>query len=91
MAPWWRDAPGRTPEELRSVADELREDLPDLDRRRDRAARALGLDPAALPSETAALARLVRLPRDPVAASCLVVGRDGDSFDSLFGTSTAPL
>ncbi|MGW7445149.1 hypothetical protein [Kitasatospora sp. NPDC054795] len=86
VAPWWRDAPGRTAEELRTVADEYREDLPDLDRRRDRAARALGLEPAALPTEAAALARLTELSRGPVATTCLVVGHEGDPLDPIFGT-----
>ncbi|MET8751993.1 hypothetical protein ABZW32_18105 [Streptomyces sp. NPDC004667] len=88
VAPWWRDAPGRTARELQTVADEYREDVPDLDQRRDRAARALGLDPAGLPSEAAALARLVELSRGPVAAACLVVGYEGDPLDPLF--SAAP-
>ncbi|MFE7094517.1 hypothetical protein [Streptomyces erythrochromogenes] len=87
VAPWWRDAPGRTAEELQTVADEYREDWPDLDRRRDRAARALGLDPAALPSEAAALARLVELSRGPAATTCLVVGYEGDPLDPLFGAA----
>ncbi|WP_406502947.1 hypothetical protein [Streptomyces sp. NBC_00212] len=85
--PWWRDAPGRTAEELRAIADEYREDMPDLDRRRDRAARALGLDPAKLPSEATALARLVELSRGPWAAACLVVGHEGDPLDPLFDTA----
>ncbi|WP_411130033.1 hypothetical protein [Streptomyces sp. x-19] len=84
VAPWWRDAPGRTAGELQAVADEYREDVPDLDRRRDRAAWALGLDPAGLPSEAAVLARLVELSRGPVAAACLVVGYEGDPLDPLF-------
>ncbi|MFE2945298.1 hypothetical protein ACFXKG_40685 [Streptomyces sp. NPDC059255] len=84
VAPWWRDAPGRTAGKLQAVADEYREDMPDLDRRRDRAARALGLDPAGLPSEAAALARLVELSRGPVAAACLGVGYEGDPLDPLF-------
>ncbi|MEU2625186.1 hypothetical protein ABZ642_45045 [Streptomyces sp. NPDC007157] len=84
VAPWWRDAPGRTAEELQRVADEYRDDLPDLDRRRDLAARALGIDPAELPSETTALARLVELSRGPVAEACLVVGYEGDPLDPLF-------
>lgn len=88
VAPWWRDAPGLTAEQLQSVADEYREDVPDLDRRRDRAARALGLDPNGLPSETAALARLVELTQGPVAAACLVVGYEGNPLDPLF--SAAP-
>ncbi|MFI5764583.1 hypothetical protein ACIA8F_27095 [Streptomyces sp. NPDC051563] len=88
VSPWWRDAPGRTADELRAVADEYREDVPDLDRRRDRAARALGLDPAGLPPETAVLARLVELSRSPVAATCLVVGREGDLLDPLFDAGT---
>ncbi|WP_405550543.1 hypothetical protein [Streptomyces sp. NBC_01171] len=74
VAPWWRDAPGRTAGELQAVADEYRKDIPDLDQRRVRAARALGLDPAGLPSEATALARLVELSRGPVAAGCPVVG-----------------
>lgn len=85
VLPWWRDAPGRTAEELQAVADEYRDDLSDLDRRRDRAAQALGLDPAGLPSEAAALARLVELSRGPVATVCLVVGEEGDPLDPLFG------
>ncbi|GGP80260.1 hypothetical protein [Streptomyces melanogenes] len=84
VAPWWRDAPGRTAEELRAVADEYWEDWPDLDQRRDRAARVLGLDPAGLPSEAAVLARLVELSRGPVAEACLVVGYEGDPLDPLF-------
>ncbi|MFE6839993.1 hypothetical protein ACFVFI_34860 [Streptomyces sp. NPDC057705] len=90
-APWWRDAPGRPAEELQAVVGEYREDVPDLDRRRDRAARALGLDPAGLPSEAAALARLAELSRGPPAASCLVIGYDGEPLDPLFGaTPTNP-
>ncbi|WP_406099857.1 hypothetical protein [Streptomyces sp. NBC_01013] len=84
VAPWWRDAPGRTAGELQAVADEYREDMPDLDRQRDCAARALGLDPAGLPSEAASLARLVELSRGPVAVACLVVGYEGDPLDPLF-------
>lgn len=87
VAPWWRDAPGRTAGELQAVADEYREDVPDLDRRRDRAARALGLDPAGLPSQAAALARLAELSRGPVAAACLVVGYEGDPLDPLFAAA----
>ncbi|MFF3863675.1 hypothetical protein [Streptomyces sp. NPDC002209] len=90
VAPWWRDAPGRTAEELQAVADEYRKDLPDLDRRRDLAARALGLDPAELLSEAAALARLVELSRGPVATACLIVGYDGDPLDPLFGRLFGP-
>ncbi|MCA6095543.1 hypothetical protein LE181_25680 [Streptomyces sp. SCA3-4] len=84
VAPWWRDAPGRTAKELRAVADEYRAGLPDFDWRRDRAARALGLDPAGLPSEATVLTLLVNLSRGPVAAACLVVGYEGDPFDPLF-------
>ncbi|MFI6093145.1 hypothetical protein [Streptomyces sp. NPDC051218] len=87
VAPWWRDAPGRTAEELLSVADEYREDVPDLDRRRDRAAQALGLDPAGLPFEAVVLARLVELSRGPVATSCTVVGFEGDPLCPLFGAA----
>ncbi|MFB7977868.1 hypothetical protein [Streptomyces vinaceus] len=87
VAPWWRDAPGRTTGELQAVAAEYREAMPDLDQRRDRAARALGLDPDGLPSEAAALARLVELSRGPVAAACLVVGYEGDPLDLLFGVA----
>ncbi|MFE4061183.1 hypothetical protein ACFXP3_33665 [Streptomyces sp. NPDC059096] len=90
VAPWWRDAPERTAEELQMVAIEYREDVPDLDRRRDRAARALGLDPAALPSEAAVLTRLGELSRGPVAVACLVVGPEGDPLDPLFGTADRP-
>lgn len=84
VAPWWRDARGRTAGELRAVADEYRESWPDLDQRRDRAAQVLGLDPAGLPSEAAVLARLVELSREPVAAACLVVGDEGVPLDPLF-------
>ncbi|MFF7952387.1 hypothetical protein [Streptomyces griseorubiginosus] len=87
VAPWWRDAPGRTAGQLQAIADEYREDVPDLDRRRDLAARALGLDPAGLPSEAAVLARLVELSQGPVAVACLVVGYEGDPLDPLFGPS----
>jgi hypothetical protein len=84
VAPWWRDAPGRTAEELQAIADGYRDDLPDLGRRRDLAARALGIDPAGLPSEATVLARLVELSRGPVAEACLVVGHEGDPLDPLF-------
>ncbi|MGW7079766.1 hypothetical protein [Streptomyces sp. NPDC054866] len=87
VAPWWREAPGRTAEELQLVADEYRADVPDLDLRRDRAARALGLDPAGLPSEAVALARLVDLSQGPVAAACLIVGYEGDPLDPLFSAA----
>ncbi|MDX3733584.1 hypothetical protein [Streptomyces caniscabiei] len=84
VVPWWRDAPGRTAEELQTVADEYREDLPDFDRRRDRAARALGIDPDELPSEATVLARLVERSGGPEAAACLVIGYEGDSLELLF-------
>lgn len=89
VAPWWRDSPGRTAQELQAVADEYREDMPDIDRRRDRAARALGLDPAGLPSEATVLARLVDLSRGPVATDCLVVGYEGEPLDPLFDATHA--
>lgn len=85
VAPWWRDAPGRTAEELRAVADGYREDVPDLDERRHRAAQALGLDPAALPSEATVLARLAELSHGPVATECLVLGYEDEPLDPLFG------
>ncbi|MFF3013684.1 hypothetical protein [Streptomyces sp. NPDC057939] len=88
VAPWWRDAPGRTAEELRAVVAEYREDMPDLDQRRDRAASTLGLDPAGLPSETEALERLVELGRGPIAATCLVVGYGDDPLDPLFNAAS---
>ncbi|MCC9711548.1 hypothetical protein E4N62_43865 [Streptomyces sp. MNU76] len=87
VAPWWRDAPGRTPEELQAVADEHREDLPDFARQRDRAARALGIDPDELPSQATVLARLVERSRGPAAAACLVVGGEGDPLDPLFNAA----
>ncbi|MEU1439658.1 hypothetical protein ABZ438_37170 [Streptomyces sp. NPDC005786] len=90
VAPWWRDAPGRTAAELQAVADEYRADIPDLDRRRDVAARALRLDPAGLPSETEALARLVELSLGPIAQACLVIGYEGNPFDPLFSTPPGP-
>ncbi len=74
------DAHGWTAEELRAVADEYREDVPDLDARRARAARALGLDPAGL-------TRLVDLLRGPMAATCLVLGYEGEPLDPLFDGS----
>ncbi|MFF3727494.1 hypothetical protein ACFYYM_34580 [Streptomyces erythrochromogenes] len=89
VAPWWQDAPGRTAGELRAVADEYREDVPDLDRRRDRAARALGLDPAGLPSGATAPARLAELSRGPVAAACRVLGYGDEPLAPLFGTAHA--
>lgn len=85
--PWWQDALGRSAEELRAVADEYRADLPDLDGMRDRAARALGLDPATLASEAVALGRVAELSRGPVAAACRVVGYEGDPLDPLFGAA----
>jgi hypothetical protein len=84
VAPWWRDAPGRTAEELQTVSNEYRDDLPDFDRRRDLAALALGIDPSELPSETTALARLEQLSRGPVAEVCRVVGYEGDPLDPIF-------
>ncbi|QES04164.1 hypothetical protein DEJ44_00100 [Streptomyces venezuelae] len=45
------------------------------------------VDPSGLPSEAAALARLVDLSRGPVAAACLVVGYEGDPLDPLFGAA----
>ncbi|MER5882174.1 hypothetical protein ABT119_40390 [Streptomyces sp. NPDC001910] len=66
------------------MAEQYREDVPDLDRRRDRAARALGLVPAGLPSEATVLARLVELSRGPVAEACRVIGYEGDPFAPLF-------
>lgn len=84
VAPWWRDAPGRTVEALQAVSDQYRDDLPDLDRRRDLAALALGIDPAELPSEATALARLVELSRGPVAEVCRVVGCEREPLDPLF-------
>ncbi|NUV62756.1 hypothetical protein G6W55_24190 [Streptomyces sp. CAI-85] len=89
VAPWWRDAPGRTPEQLEAIENEYRSDLPDLDRRRDRAARALGIDPTELPSQATALARLKALSRGPVAKACLVVGYEGEPLDPLFDTTHA--
>jgi hypothetical protein len=84
VAPWWRDAPGRTAGELQRIVDEYREDVPDLDQRRDRAAQALGIDPVGLPSEATVLARLLELSRGPVAEACLVVGHGGEPLDPLF-------
>ncbi|MFK0016981.1 hypothetical protein [Streptomyces sp. NPDC091027] len=89
VAPWWRDAPGRTAGDLQAVANEYREDMPGLERRRDRAALALGIDPAGLPSEAAVLARVVELSRGPVVEARLVVGYEGDPFAPLFGAVTA--
>lgn len=83
-APWWRDAPGRTADALKAVAAEYRDDIPDLDQRRDRAARALGIDPVGLPSEATALARLVELSRGPLAEACVVVGYEGEALEGLF-------
>ncbi|MFE3860049.1 hypothetical protein OHU17_33420 [Streptomyces goshikiensis] len=54
--------------------------MPDLDARRDRAARALGLDPAGL-------TRLVDLLRGLMAATCLVLGYEGETLDPLFDGS----
>ncbi|WP_285572919.1 hypothetical protein [Streptomyces sp. RTGN2] len=86
VAPWWRDAPGRTADELQVVAGYYREDMPDLDRRRDRASRALGLDPAGLPPEATVLARLGELSRGPVAAACVIVGDESEPLDPLFAS-----
>ncbi|WP_407842070.1 hypothetical protein ACE1OC_42725 (plasmid) [Streptomyces sp. DSM 116496] len=46
------------------------------------------LDAAGLPSEAEALAMLVQLSQEPVAAACLVVGHEGDPLDALFGAAT---
>ncbi|MET7296753.1 hypothetical protein ABZS79_32450 [Streptomyces griseoloalbus] len=89
VAPWWRDAPGRTAGELQAVADECRQDMPDIDERRDRAARALGLDPAGLPSEATVLARLADLSRGLVAEACLVVGYEDEPLGPLFDATSA--
>ncbi|MGK5551185.1 hypothetical protein ACSNOI_06180 [Actinomadura kijaniata] len=87
VAPWWRDAAGRTAEGIRAAADEYRQDIPDLDQRRDRAARALGLDPTTLPAETMVLGRLAELSQGPVAQACLVIGYESEPLDPLFGLS----
>ncbi|MFC9816044.1 hypothetical protein ACFVJM_28740 [Streptomyces virginiae] len=84
VAPWWRDAPGRTAGELQGLADEYWEDVPDLDQRRERAAQALGIDPAGLPSEARVLARFAELSRGSIAEACLVVGYEGEPLDPLF-------
>ncbi|MFJ8932950.1 hypothetical protein ACIRLA_40930 [Streptomyces sp. NPDC102364] len=85
VVPWWRDAPGRSTEELWALIGEYLDDMPDLDRRRDRAARALGLDPVALPNQAEVLNRLLLdLPREPIADSCLVVDDQGVPLDPLF-------
>ncbi len=57
--------------------------------RRDRAVRVLGIDPAALPSQAHALARLVALSHGPLAAARLAPGCEGDPLDTLFGTVSA--
>ncbi|MFJ6785556.1 hypothetical protein [Streptomyces yangpuensis] len=66
------------------MAVEYWEDVPDLDRRRDRAAKALGIDPAGLPSEERVLARLAGLPRGSIAEACLVVAYEGEPLHPLF-------
>ncbi|MFC8393626.1 hypothetical protein [Streptomyces sp. NPDC057238] len=78
---------GRSVEGLQAVADEYRQDMPDTDERRDRAARTLGLDPAGLPSEATVLARLADFSQEPVAEARLVVGYEGDP---LAPSSTLP-
>ena len=83
--------PGRADGEVRTGADEYREDVPAFDERRDRAARALGLDSAGLPSAATALARLVELARGPVAAECLVAGCDGDPLAPHFDSAPLPV
>ncbi|WP_218009898.1 hypothetical protein [Actinomadura kijaniata] len=87
VAPWWRDAAGRSAEGIRAAADQYWQDIPDLDQRRDRAARALGLDPARLPCEAMVLDRLVELARGPAAEACLVIYDEGEPLDPLFDIS----
>ncbi|WP_019814938.1 hypothetical protein [Saccharomonospora saliphila] len=55
VAPWWRDCREFTAEEGRELAAEYRENTPDSQLRRDRAAAILGLT---LPTEAEVLARL---------------------------------
>ncbi|MFK0237406.1 hypothetical protein [Streptomyces vinaceus] len=66
------------------IADGYREDVPDLQQRLDRAARALGIDPAGLASEAMVLARLVELSRGAVAEACLGLGYEGEPLEPLF-------
>ncbi|WP_308114226.1 hypothetical protein [Streptomyces brasiliscabiei] len=87
VAPWWRAAPGRTAEALLTAVDEYRQDLPDFDRRRDRAARALGIGPEELPSQATVLARLMERSGGSEAAACLVVGYEGEPLEPLFGAA----
>ncbi|MFD7641603.1 hypothetical protein ACFV4P_13205 [Kitasatospora sp. NPDC059795] len=87
--PWWGEVRGGSLDGLGSAAADYRADIPDLDARRDRAARALGLDPTTLPAEATALARLAELSRGPVAETCLVLGGEGKPLEPLFLTTAA--
>ncbi|MFI5527619.1 hypothetical protein ACIA8O_03580 [Kitasatospora sp. NPDC051853] len=89
-APWWRDAPGGTAEQLRAVAELYREDHPDLDGLRRRAAVAVGLDPASLPSGATVLTRLAERSRGPLAEVCRVLGHQGEPLGPLFGQAARP-
>ncbi|MET8469055.1 hypothetical protein ABZY90_00345 [Streptomyces sp. NPDC006422] len=83
VAPWWQEGRELTGEELRAVADEYRQSVPDFDLRRERAMRALGLEAADLPSEAEALARLMEVSRGPEAKGFVVTGADGDPLAAL--------
>nr|MDT0516207.1 hypothetical protein [Streptomyces sp. DSM 41633] len=80
----------RAPPVLELVADTYRDHVPDLGRRLERAARALGLDPAGLPSDATALARLVEPSRGRWRRPVLSSGTRAIRWPLLDATSGQP-
>ncbi|MEU9212291.1 hypothetical protein AB0D27_31240 [Streptomyces sp. NPDC048415] len=81
VAPWWRVCRMFTAEESHQLAAEYLEDMPDLVPRRDRAAAALGLAPAA---EGDVLARLREVALGIGKDFVLVFTPESEPYDPLF-------
>ncbi|MEW2147380.1 hypothetical protein AB0869_31670 [Micromonospora vinacea] len=86
VAPWWRDCREFTEEESRELAAEYQDDMPDLVARRDRSARALGLD---LPTEAEAITTLHRVATEAGRDFVLVFTPEGTPYERLIGDLTA--